>query len=124
MLQMDFSFFNAESIRVFTSTFLGICSSTSYPFGFTSRIKRTPLEILKFLVTTLNNQYNKFAFILVDEYGALEKYYEFMNTCHDMNIIVQNIGVDLYSINGKNEINNNKLDHITRALLLNSSHKK
>ena len=53
MLQMDFSFFNVESIRVFTSTFLAICSATSYPFGLPSRSKRPPLDILSFLVTTL-----------------------------------------------------------------------
>ena len=34
MLQMDFSFFNVESIPGFTSTFVDICSVNSYPFGF------------------------------------------------------------------------------------------
>ena len=29
MLHMDFSFFNVESIRVFTSTFVAICYATS-----------------------------------------------------------------------------------------------
>ena len=41
-----------------------------------------------------------------------------------MNIIVQNKGGDAFSINMKAEIPNNKLDNITRALLLNSSKKK
>ena len=45
MLQMDFKFFNVESIRGFTSTFVAICSDTSYPFGFTSRRKLTPFDI-------------------------------------------------------------------------------
>ena len=34
MLQMDFVFFNAESIRGFASTFVDICSANSYSFLF------------------------------------------------------------------------------------------
>ena len=60
-----------------------------------------PLEILKFIFNTLSNQYNKFAFIRVDEYGALARYSESMKTCHNMNIIVQNAGGDTYSLNDK-----------------------
>ena len=41
-----------------------------------------------------------------------------------MNIIVQTKGVDASSINGKSESPIKILDNITRALLLNSSHKK
>ena len=41
-----------------------------------------------------------------------------------MNIIVQTTGEDAYSINGKSEILNKTIDHIARALLLKSSHKK
>ena len=66
MLQMDFAFFNIESIHGFTSTFLDICSYNSYPFGFISRIKRPLLDILKYLVNTLGNQDNKVTFIRVD----------------------------------------------------------
>ena len=121
---MDFSFFNVESIRGFTSTFVDICSATSYLFGFSSISKRPPLDILKFLVATLRNQDKKVAFIAVDEYGALARSFEFMKTCHNMNIIVQTSGGDASSLNGKSEIPNKTLDSITRALLLNSSHKK
>ena len=67
MLQMDFSFFNVESIRGFTSTFVAICSANSHPFGLPSITKRPPLEILNFLFTTLRNQYKKVAFIQVDK---------------------------------------------------------
>ena len=124
MLQMDFAFFNVESIRGFTSTFVAICSATSYPFGFPSRSKRPTLDVLKFLVTTLRNQDKKVAFIRVDEDGALARSSEFMRTCHNMNIIVQNTGGDASSLNGKSESLNKTLANITRALLINSSHKK
>ena len=124
MLQMDFAFFNIESIRGFTSTFVDICSATSYPFGLPSKSKRPPLDILKFLVTTLRNQDEKFAFIRVDEDCALARSSELMSTCHNMNIIVQTTGGYASSLNGKSESPNNTLANITRALLLNSSHNK
>ena len=79
---------NVESIREFTSIFVDICYATSYPFGFTSIGKHPPLDILKFLVTTLRNQDKKVAFIGVDEYGSLSKSSDFMKTCHNMYIIV------------------------------------
>ena len=91
------------------STFVAICSATSYPFGFPSRSKRPTLYILKFLVTKLRNQDNKVAFIIVDEYVALARYSEFMKICHNMNIIVQNTGGDASSLNGKSESSNKTL---------------
>ena len=61
MLQLDFAVFNAEIIRGFTSTFVTICYTISYPFGFTSIIKSPSLDIIKLLVTTLSNPDKKFA---------------------------------------------------------------
>ena len=124
MLQMYFAFFNIESIRGFTSTFVAICSATSYPFGFYYKSKRPPLDILKLLVTTLRNQDKKVAFIRVVEYGALIRYSESMKTCHNMNIIVQNTSGYASSINGKSEIPNQKIGNINKALLVNSIQKK
>ena len=124
MLQMDFSAFNVESIRGFTSNFVDICSATSYPLVFPSRSKLQPLDILIFIFTTLSNQDNKVAFIRVDEDGALARSSEFMDKCHNMNIIVQNTGGDVSYLSGKIKSPNKTLDNITRALLLKSSHKK
>ena len=101
MLQTDFSFFNVESIRGFTSTFVAICSDTSYPFGLPPIIKRPLLDILIFLVTTLRNQDKKVAFIRVDEDGELVRCSEFIKTCHNMNIMVQNIGGNASFLNDK-----------------------
>ena len=124
MLYMDFSFFGVESISRFTSTFVAICSTNSYPFGFTFRSKCPPLEILKLFVTTLSNQDKKVAFICFYEDGELARSSEYMKTCHNMNILVQITGGGVSSLNGKSEISNKTLYNITRALLLNSSHKK
>ena len=119
-----FRFFNIESIRGFASNFAYICSATLYPIGLPPRSKRPPLYILKLLVTTFINQDKTVAFIREDEDGALSRSSEFMNTCHNMNIIVQNTGGDASSLNGKSESPNNKFANITRTLLLNQIHKK
>ena len=39
MIQMNFAFFNVESIHVFTSNFGAICYANSHPFGFPPRSK-------------------------------------------------------------------------------------
>ena len=124
MLQMYFSFFNVEIIREFTSNFVALCSATSYPFVFPSRIKLPPLDIIKSLVDTFSNQDKKVVSITVDEDGEISRSSESVKTCHNMNIIVKTTGVDAYSLNGNSDISNNTLSNITIALLLNSSHKK
>ena len=121
---MDFAFLNVEIIRGFTFTFVYKCSVTSDPFRFPSRSKHPSIDILTFLFTTFRNQYNKDAFVRFDENGALARSSEPMKTCQNMNNIVQTTGGDTYYINGKSEIPNKTLSNITRALLLNSSHKK
>ena len=124
MLQMYYDFFNIECIRGLTSNVVATCSSHSYPFGFPSRNKPPPLNIMNFFVTTLINQYNKVSFIRVDEDGALERSSEFMNICHDMNITVQTTGVDTYCLNGKISGPNKTLYNISIDILLKSRHNK
>ena len=89
-----------------------------------SREKHLPLEILKNIVTTSRNWYKKVSFIQVDEYGELVIYSEFIRTFHNMNIIVQTTDRNVSSLNGKIETPNKTLANTTRALLLESSHKK
>ena len=101
MLNIHFAFFNVEIIRGFILTFVAICSSTSYPCGLTPGRKHLPLEIIKWLVTKFRNQDHKVVFIQFDEYETRSRSSEFMNTGHNMNIIVQTIGVDANSLNGK-----------------------
>ena len=108
MLKLDFAFSNVESICVFTSIFVAIRSATSYNFEFTSRIKRPLLEIFKLIVTTFRNQDKKVVFVRVYEYGELARSSEFMNICHNMNIIVQTTCGDACYFNGKSESHNKK----------------
>ena len=124
ILEMDFAFFNVKIIRIFTSTFVTICSATSYPFGLLPRSKHLTLDIPNLLATLLNNHDKKTAFIWLDVDGPLVIYSEFIWTCCNMNIIVQITGDNTYSLNGKIEIPNNTLDNITRDIIMKSSHKK
>ena len=124
MIHMYSAFFNVKSICGFTSTFVYICSATSYPFGFTPRSRRPPLDILKVLATKLSNQDKKFSFIQIYEDRALAISSGFTKMCHNTNIIVQNTGGDASSLNGKIKIPDKTLANITRAILLNSSHMK
>ena len=75
-------------------------------------------------MTKFRNQDREVAFIQVDEDVALERYSEFTKTCYNINIIVQTTGGDASSLNVKTERPNKTLANITRALLLNSIHKK
>ena len=81
-----------------------MCYADSYPFGFPSKGKRPPLDILKLLVTTFINQDKKVVFVQVDEDVELARSSEFMMTCHNMNIVVQTTGGDVSSLNGKSKI--------------------
>ena len=60
----------------------------------------------------------------MDEDGALARSSEFMSSCHNMNIVIQNTGGDSYSLNGKSESPNKTLANTTRYFLLKSIHKK
>ena len=95
---------------------MAICSDTSHPFGFPSKSKFTPLDILKIIVTKLKNQDKKVALVRIDDDGALKRYYEFTKTCHNTNITFQTTGS---SINGKSKIPNKTLANITGDILLN-----
>ena len=53
-----------------------------------------------------------------EKYGALERYSEVMNTCHNMNSIDQTIDRDAYTPHGKTKRPNKKLENITRDLLM------
>ena len=82
------------------------------------------LDILKCIVTTLRNKYKNVAFIWVDKYGSLSRYYESTKTCHDMNIIIQTTDGYASSLNGIIEIPNKTPANTKSAFILNSIHKK
>ena len=83
------------------------------------------MNTLKYIFTTLRNQYNKVAFIRVDENIALTTSLEFTRNCNYMDISFQKkTSGDDSSLNGKSEILNNNLSKNTITLLMNYIHKK
>ena len=88
---------------------------TSYPFGFPSRSKCLPLDIIKFLVTKMRNPDKKVSVIRVDEDVALARSYEIIRIYHNMNIIVQAIGGDASLLKGKIKIPNMILANVSAS---------
>ena len=99
MIRMYFALFIVERIYVFTSTFMALCSATSYQFSFTPRSKIPPLDILKLLVATLREKDKKCPFIRVYKHGALAISSKLMQAYHNMNTIVQETVGDESSLN-------------------------
>ena len=124
IIQISFAFFNIESIRIFTWTFVAICSAKSHPFEFSSRTNHTHHDTIKLLVATLENQYKNVAFIQFDKNEELERSYKWFRTPHKIKIIVQTTDGDEYLYIGNSEIRNKILANIKKVLLLNSSYKK
>ena len=60
----------------------------------------------------------------MDEYGLLDISSELIRKFYNMNVIVENTGVDASSFNEKIETPNKTLVITTVDILLNSSHKK
>ena len=94
------------------------------PLGFHTESKVILLTYSKFLVAKLRNQDKKVAVTRVYEDVALVKSSGFINTCHNINIIVQTTGGYGSSLNGKNEIPTKTLANITISIILDSIYKK
>lgn len=116
-IQADFTFFNVESIRGFTSAFNVIESTVSYPFGFPSRSKRPPVSILKYIVSVLRSFGFSVKIIRLDEGGELAKSADFMQTVYDLNMIPEFTGGYASTINGKVERPNRTLKNMVRSQL-------
>ena len=72
IIHIYFSFWNVTSIRGFTSMITVVCSNNRMIFIFSTAYKRTPVCIVRFILTTLNNESQPYNRVRVDKYGALE----------------------------------------------------
>ena len=82
MIQMDYDFFDVESIYGFTTKLTSVCSIKSYLIDFPTRSKLPPLEVILFIFIIIQKQKNKVADIRLYEYIAHDNLTEFMNTRH------------------------------------------
>ena len=80
LLHLDFSFYPVTSVRGFTSVLDVLCASTSYPWAFPTRSKRSPVSIVLWMICVINKQIKTFHRMRVDEDGALARSSEFLKT--------------------------------------------
>jgi len=104
MLQLDFGFMNVTSIRGFTSYLSCDCVKTKYPFRFCTRNKRAPVDVIKWIITTLRGQGKKVQFVRFDEGGELARSKDVNKMLvEDFQIIMQTTGGYASHLNGVTE---------------------
>ena len=114
-LHVDFSFFSVVSIRGFTTALDVACASTSYPFGFPTKSKSPPIEILRWLIGTLRSMGYVVNFIRVDEGGELANSSSFAEFIFKSDCIMESTGAGNSTNNGKVERQNRTKADMIRA---------
>ena len=114
-IHVDFSFFTVVSIRGFTSALDVTCASTSYPFGFPTKSKSPPIEILRWLLGTLRSMGHVVNFIRVDEGGELANSSSFAEFVFKCDCVLESTGAGNSTNNGKVERQNRTKADMTRA---------
>ena len=72
LIHMDFVFYNGTYIRGFTSILIVVCANTRMLWVLPTASKRVPVRIIRFTLTTLNNEQHSCKHIRVDEDVDLE----------------------------------------------------
>lgn len=104
MLQMDFAFFNVQSVRGFTSYLSCDCVLTKYSFRFCTRRKRSPVDIIRWILLTLKKQNKIVIFVRFDEGGELARCTELNKLLvEDFQIVMQSTGGYASHLNGVTE---------------------
>ena len=114
-LHVDFSFFTVVSIRGFSSALDVTCASTSYPFGFPTKSKSPPIEILRWLIGSLRSMGHVVNFIRVDEGGELANSSSFAEFVFKCDCVMESTGAGNSTNNGKVERQNRTKADMTRA---------
>ena len=117
---MDFSFWNATSIRGFTSLLSIICMKTRYSFVFPTRNKRPPLATIQWFISTLRRQGYPVLYVQTDEGGELGRSTDFLKILTDLHCIYMGTGKSGSSLNGIVERPNRTIANSVRAKLMNA----
>ena len=80
------------SIRGFSSYLSFLDDTTGYPFSFPTCNKRTPLDILQFIIITLRQQNKSINYVQCDKGGELSCSSEVNKLLIENNIMVQSTG--------------------------------
>ena len=116
-IHVDFSFFTVTSIRGFTSALDVACASTSYPFGFPTKSKSPPIEILRWIIGTLRSMGYVVNFVRVDEGGELANSSSFAEFIFKSDCVLESTGAGNSTNNGKVERQNRTKADMIRAAL-------
>jgi len=104
MLQLDFAFFNQQSIRGFTSYLSCDCVHTKYSFRFCTRSKRAPIDVIRWIIETLRKQNKTVNYVRFDEGGELARNIEIPKMLtEEYQIIMQTTGGYASHLNGITE---------------------
>ena len=71
IIHMDFAFYNVTSTPVFIYILPVVCENTIMLWLFPTAYKRAHVHIIRFILTTLNNEQHTCRHVIVKEYGAL-----------------------------------------------------
>ena len=91
MFHMDWIIINTESCRGFKTALLIVEVTTRKKWGFPTRSRSTPIEIVRFFIKQMHLQCYSANVIRVDEDGSLVGCAEFMKVC------VQELGMTVES---------------------------
>ena len=94
------------SLRVFSSALDIGCATTSYPFGFPTKNKFPPIEILWWLIGSLRSMGYVVNFIWVDEGGELAK---------SLSDIFMGISLKFTSLSSLEEVLTGYLNHLEES---------
>jgi len=104
MLQMDFAFMNTQSIRGFTSYLSCDCVVTKYSYRFCTRNKRAPVDVIRWIISTLRSQGKKIHFVRFDEGGELARSYDINKMLvEEFKVVMQSTGGYASHLNGITE---------------------
>ena len=122
LIQMDFAFCNVTSIRIFTSMITVVHANIIILWVFPTAYKRDPVRIIRFILTTLNNEEHLWKIVRVDKYYASEKSTDVTNLPdEEFKISTKTTGGDAYWINRKNKKHNISIHNMVRSGLLDSN---
>ena len=103
IIQMEYDFYNVTSIREFTSVITFVCKINRMLWVLPTTSKQSPVRIIRFILTTLNNEQHPFKHAIVDEYGALVNSTYVTNLRVDkFKISTETTGGDASWLNGNN----------------------
>ena len=116
---MDFAVYNITFIRGFNLIITVVCAKTRILWVFPTASKRSPVRIIIFILTTLNNKQHPCKTVRVDEDGALENSTDLTNLLiGQFKISMETTGGDVSWMNINNERHNRSIRNMVRAGLI------